>query len=109
MAWLVCDERVLASMEVASTRAARRDGIAGRDEIEGALLLERTRWVHTIGVRFPIDVAFLDPEGVVLKTVTMRRRHIGMPMLRARSVVEARAGAFARWGLRLGDRLEVRE
>jgi len=59
MAWLVCDERVLASMEVASTRAARRDGLAGRDEVEGALLLQRTRWVHTIGVRFPIDVAFL--------------------------------------------------
>jgi uncharacterized membrane protein (UPF0127 family) len=31
-----------------------------------------------------------------------------MPVPRARSVVEAEAGAFARWGLHVGDRIEVR-
>jgi len=108
MAWLVSEDRVLASLEIASRRADRRRGVAHRDDFEGALLLERTRWVHTFGVRFPIDVAFLDGEGVVLKTVTMHRSRLGTPMMRARVVVEARAGAFGRWGVRLGDRLEVR-
>jgi uncharacterized protein len=106
--WLVSDGRVLASLEVASARSDRRRGLLGRDGIDGALLLERVRWVHTIGMRFPIDVAYLDAEGNVLKAVRMGRHRIGMPVPKARSVVEAEAGAFARWGLHVGDRLEVR-
>ena len=60
VAWLLRDGDVLASLEVAATRSARRRGLLGRDHLEGALLLERTRSVHTLGMRFPIDVAFLD-------------------------------------------------
>lgn len=109
MAWLLRDGDVLASLEIARSRSERRRGLSGRRSITGALLLERTRWVHTAGMRFAIDVAFLDSEGVVLKAVTMRPHRVGAPVLSARSVVEAEAGAFARWGLHLGDRLEVRE
>jgi uncharacterized membrane protein (UPF0127 family) len=82
--------------------------LLGREGIEGALLLERVRWVHTIGMRFPIDVAYLDAEGHVLKTVRMGRHRVGVPVPRARSVIEAEAGAFARWGLHVGDTIEVR-
>jgi uncharacterized protein len=107
-AWLLCGDRVLASLELAATRSARRRGLLGRDTIEGAILLERTRWVHTVGMRFAIDVAFLDAQGAVVKMITMTPRRIGVPMLSARRVVEARAGAFALWGLQLGDQLETR-
>jgi uncharacterized membrane protein (UPF0127 family) len=107
-AWLVSDGRVLASAEVASAGRDRRRGLLGRDGIDGALLLERVRWVHTIGMRFPIDVAYLDGEGHVLKTVRMGRHRVGVPVPRARLVVEAEAGAFARWGLHVGDTIEVR-
>jgi uncharacterized membrane protein (UPF0127 family) len=107
-AWLVSDGRVLASLEVASARADRRRGLLGRDGLDGAVLLERVRWVHTIGMRFAVDVAYLDGDGNVLKTVRMGRHRIGVPVPKARSVVEAEAGAFARWGLHVGDRLEVR-
>ena len=107
-AWLVSDGRVLASAEVASAGRDRRRGLLGRDGVDGALLLERVRWVHTIGMRFPIDVAYLDAEGHVLKTVRMGRHRVGVPVPRARLVVEAEAGAFARWGLHVGDVIEVR-
>jgi uncharacterized protein len=107
-AWLVSDGRVLASLEVASGRAERRRGLLGRDGLDGALLLERMRWVHTVGMRFPIDVAYMDADGNVLKTVRMGRHRVGVPVMKARAVVEAEAGAFARWGLHVGDRLEVR-
>ena len=60
MAWLVRDGTVLASVEVARSRAARRKGLLGRDGIDGALLLTPARSVHTLGMRFDIDVAFLD-------------------------------------------------
>ena len=109
MAWLVRDGEVLASIEIARNRSGRRKGLLGRDGIEGALLLTPARSVHTLGMRFDIDVAFLDREGVVKRTVRMRRNRLGLPVLSARSVVEAEAGAFARWNLSVGQKVEVVE
>jgi len=107
--WLVSDGRVLASAEVAHGARARGKGLLGRDGVGGALVLAPCRWVHTLGMRFDIDVAYLDAEGRVIKTCRMRRHRIGMPVRRARTVVEAEAGALARWGLRPGDVVELRE
>ncbi len=109
MPWLVSDARVLASAEVADDRPTRRRGLLGREGMEGALVLRPCRWVHTIGMRFPIDVAYLDGDGTVIKTIHMRRHRIGIPVWHARLVIEAEAGAFARWGLRVGDVVEVRD
>jgi uncharacterized membrane protein (UPF0127 family) len=108
MAWLVSDARVLASAEIAGTRAQRRRGLLGQAGVEGALVIERCRWVHTIGMHFAIDVAYLDDDGVVLKTTLMRRYRIGLPVRHAHCVIEAQAGAFERWGLHVGDEIEVR-
>ena len=109
MAWLVRDGKVLASLEVAATRSARRRGLLGRDGIEGAILLQPARAVHTLGMRFPIDVAYLDGDMVVVDLATMRRYRIGMPRMRARGVIEAEAGRMARWGIEVGDTLDVKE
>lgn len=110
MPWLVTDDaRVLASAEIADARSARRKGLLGRDHLEGAIILRPCRWVHTMGMRFPIDVAFLGDDGEVVKTMQMHRQRIGVPVWRATSVVEAEAGAFARWGLHVGDMIEVRD
>jgi uncharacterized membrane protein (UPF0127 family) len=108
MPWLLRDDRVLASLEIASSRRDRRRGLLGRDGIDGALLIEGARSVHTVGMRFPIDVAHLDGDGVVLRTCTMPRHRIGMPVLGARRVVEAEAGSLSRWGVAPGQVLEVR-
>jgi uncharacterized membrane protein (UPF0127 family) len=108
MPWLCRGEEVLASAEVASTRASRRRGLLGMDGVEGALVLTPARAVHTLGMRFDLDVAFLDRSGTVVDTCRMRRHRLGLPRWKARSVVEAEAGAFGRWGLRPGDQLEVR-
>lgn len=106
--WLVRGNDVLASLEVASSRSARRKGLLGRDGIEGALLLQPARSVHTLGMRFAIDVAHLDGDLVVLQTVTMAPWRMGRPVRAARSVLEAEAGSFERWGLAVGDMLELR-
>jgi uncharacterized membrane protein (UPF0127 family) len=107
-AWLLRDGTVLAAAEVADSFVGRARGLIGRDGIEGALVLPRVRAVHTLGMRFPIDVAFLDAELVVLEMVSMSPWRLGRPRLGARSVLEAPAGSFERWGLRPGDRLELR-
>lgn len=113
-AWLVSNGRVLASARLAGDRRARRRGLLGTDASddhegsEGALVLPSCRWVHTVGMRRAIEVAYLDGEGRVIKSVHMRPHRVGAPVPRAQSVVEASEGAFARWGLRVGDTIEVR-
>lgn len=97
---------MLASLEVADTRPARRKGLLGRDGIDGAMLLTPARSVHSIGMRFPLDVAWCDRDLVVLRVARLGRHRMTRPVVRARSVVEAQAGAFARWNLTVGDRLE---
>ncbi len=84
-------------------------GLLGRDGIDGALLLRPARSVHSFGMRFPIDVAFCNRDMVVLRTVSLPVNRITRPSLRCRCIIEAEAGAFERWKLRPGDRLEVRE
>ena len=80
MAWLVTDGRVLASAEVVNGRRDRARGLIGRDGHEGALVLSPCRWIHTVGMRFPLDVAYVDAEGIVLKTVRMNRNRMGLPI-----------------------------
>jgi uncharacterized protein len=106
--WLVLDEKVLATLEVADTRRSRRRGLLGRDRVEGALLLRPARSVHTFGMRVAIDVAHVDADMTVLKVTTMVPNRLGLPVWRARGVIECEAGALARWGVRVGDRLELR-
>jgi len=108
VAWLVREGEVLASLDVATSFRARTRGLIGQDAVEGALLLRGTRGVHTMGMRFDLDVAYCDADLVVLDTVRMRPWRIGRPRFAARCVIEAEAGAFDRWRLCPGDRLEVK-
>jgi uncharacterized protein len=107
MGWLLRDGEVLASLDVARTRRERRRGLLGRDGIKGALLLSPARSVHTLGMRFPIDVAWCDADMTVLRVATVPRWRITRAVRGARSVIEAEAGSFERWGLRVGDQLDV--
>lgn len=107
MAWLMRDAEVLASLEIATSHRDRAKGLIGRDGFDGALLIERARSVHTFGMRFPIDVAFLDEDFVVVRTMQLRRYRLTLPVRGAHHALEAQAGAFARWHLVVGDRLEI--
>lgn len=103
------DARVLATAEVASDRSGRRRGLLGRDHVDGALVITPCRWVHTLGMKFDLDVAHLDEDGRVVKVCTMRRHRLGLPVAKSHHVIEAERGAFERWGLRVGDVVEIRD
>jgi uncharacterized membrane protein (UPF0127 family) len=107
-AWLLRDGEVLAALEVAASFGARFKGLLGRDGIDGALLLQPARSVHTLGMRFPLDVAFCAKDLTVLATASMVPHRVGRPRLRAHCVIEAELGAFERWRLRPGDQLEIK-
>ncbi|MFN3218969.1 MAG: DUF192 domain-containing protein [Acidimicrobiales bacterium] len=93
----------LGPVERAVTIAARTRGLLGRTGVDGALVLSPASSVHTIGMRFAIDVAHLDADLRVLRTTTMAPHRLGRPVRGSRHVLEAEAGTFARWGLCLGD------
>jgi len=79
----------------AASRRARRRGLAALDDLPPtwALHLSPCRSVHTVGMRFALDLLWLDRHGRLVRldeAVAARRLRT---CLRARSVVEARAGS----------------
>ena len=60
-----------------------------------------------MGMAFAIDVAYIC-DGRILAVRTMRPRRVGRRRRRADGVLEAAAGAFATWGLAVGDVVELR-
>jgi len=108
MPWLVREGKVLATLEVADSLRARTKGLLGRDGIEGAILLQPARSVHTFRMRFPIDVAFCDANLKVVKVVTLSRNRMALPVLKASAAIECEAGMLRRWGVCPGDVLEIR-
>ena len=107
--WLLRGGDVLASAEVAESLVDRARGLLGHARYDGALLLLRTRAVHTAGMRFPLDVAFLDKDLHVVATTRLRTWSVALPRRGAAHVLEAQAGAFERWRLVTGDQVEIRE
>ncbi len=107
-AWLVSDGRVLASADVADTPQARRRGLIGQRSVTTPLVLDNCRWIHTIGVKCSLDIAYLDAEGSVIKMQRLAPLRIPLPVTKSRLVIEASAGSFERWGLKLGDVIELR-
>ncbi len=106
---LLVDGRDVASVEVASTGTARRRGLLGRDHLDGALLIRAASSVHTVGMRFPIDVAFLDRDLHVVRVVTMPLGRLGgLPRWRQRHALETMAGNCSAWGITPGSVVAVR-
>ncbi|MFJ5261140.1 DUF192 domain-containing protein [Streptomyces sp. NPDC088387] len=99
---------VVVALEIARSYRARTKGLLGRDGIEGAVLLTPAGSVHTFGMRFAIDVAYLDRGLRVIAVRTMRPGRLGLPRLTSRHVLEAQAGAMEGWGVRAGVRVTVR-
>ncbi|MEV0980771.1 DUF192 domain-containing protein [Streptomyces sp. NPDC049915] len=100
-------EAVTVPLEIAASYRARTRGLLGRDSLDGAMLLSPANSVHTFRMRMPIDVAYLDRRLRVISVRTMRPGRLGRPRLRARHVLEAEAGAMARWGVRAGVRVSL--
>lgn len=107
-ATLFLDGEAVGPVEVARSFAARSRGLLGRRGIDTALVLEPASSVHTLGMAFPIDVAYVTRSGRVLAVRTMARHRLGLVRPRSRWVLEAEAGRFAEWGIRPGRTLQVR-
>ncbi len=95
-------------VRVADTPRSRRIGLLQHETLElgEGLWIYPTWAIHTFGMRFPIDVAFLD------RRLRVKRMHHGLAPFRltslvwgARSVLELAAGSLAKAGTAVGDEL----
>jgi uncharacterized protein len=106
LSFLVGPSGLRVPLEQTANRAERRVGLLGRDALNGALLIDKCRSVHTIGMRFALDVAFVTLNERILtidSTVSMPTGRFGLPRFRSNAVLEAQAGAFSRWNLQAGQ------
>lgn len=106
--WLVCDGRVLSSAQLAVTRRDRRIGLRNTTPDHEPLVLDNCRWVHSLGMKYQLDIAFLNYKKEVISIRRLRPWRIDAPMRGATQVIEAPSGAFERWALRVGNVIEVR-
>jgi uncharacterized membrane protein (UPF0127 family) len=93
-------------LEWATSRRARRTGLLGRSSLPpgAALYLVPCPWVHTFGMAFPIDVAFLAGDGRVLAAQGgLAPNRLSRLVARARGALELPAGVLAASGTRPGD------
>jgi uncharacterized membrane protein (UPF0127 family) len=92
---------------VADTTLRRLRGLLGRRGLSpGDGIVLRPGWsIHTAFMLFPIDVAFVDADQVVVKVVENLKPFRASVCRGARDVVELAAGEAERRGLKAGDRL----
>jgi len=100
------------SVAVADTSLRRMAGLLGRTGLEPGtgMLITPSQAVHTVGMRFPIDIVFVDRNGRVVHTQSALppNRVTGLHW-RARCVLELPSGAIAQTGTVVGDELLIED
>ena len=99
-------------VRTARTLLSRLVGLLGTAAIAdgGGLWIVPCRSVHTLGMRYPIDVAFLDARGIVIGVLEgLPPNRVGRVFRNARGALELRSGILAATGTSPGDRLEFQE
>ena len=100
---------VASSVDMALTREERRRGLLGRDSLEAgaAMFIAPCIAIHTVGMAFPIDVAFVDARGYVVRLVHNLRPWRLAASIGGCAVIELAAGRLRECGVSVGDRLSL--
>ena len=101
------DAMVASEVKLALTRADRRQVLLGQNNLDlsAALVLSPCSSIHTMFMRFPIDVVFVDRDGRAVRIVTDLSPWRIAVALRAHAVIELPAGTVRARDVRLGDEL----
>jgi uncharacterized membrane protein (UPF0127 family) len=89
---------------VAASMPARMRGLLARPRLADgqAMLLGPCNTIHTLGMRYPIDVVFLRRDGLVLRVASAVPPRRMRGHWRAHCVLELASGAAARCGIEPG-------
>ncbi len=94
--------------ERAISFAQRFRGLMGRRSLDmgEGMHISPCNSIHTFFMRIPIDVAFLDPQGVIVKQIlAMPPWRVSSIYFKAHSVLELPAGTLAASETQEGDQL----
>ena len=100
------------SVSVADTSLTRMKGLLGKTSLEagGGMLIFPSQAVHTIAMRFPIDVLFLDRNWRVIHAQpSLVPNRISGLHWKAQCVLELPKGAIEQTGTAVGDELLIEE
>jgi len=100
-------------LAVAQTHWTRLRGLLGASEDDfrngRGLWIRPCRGVHTLAMRFPIDVLYLDCAGTVVHVEhNLQPWRFSPVRMQATSVLELPSHTAARTGTALGDRIEIK-
>ncbi len=107
---LTQDKKLQGNLKIAKSFWSRSKGLLGTRTLsdDEALWIHACNSIHTFFMSYPIDCVFLDSELCVKSLVTnVMPGRIVWPKWGANSVIEMKSGSIKRFGLRLGDRLDV--
>ena len=95
-------------VDIADTSATRRSGLLKHSQLEPGegLWIAPSEAVHTFGMKFAIDVLFLDKKRKILKIKSDMVRSRMAICLRAHSVLELPSGTARAMQTVAGDQLE---
>jgi len=100
--------------EIADSGWARMKGLLGRSQKEfhpgKGLWLLPANSIHTIGMSFPIDVAYLDKTGRLIRLYhSLPPFRVAAIRFKTHSILELPAGTLARTRTEVGDTVEFRQ
>jgi uncharacterized protein len=93
--------------EIANTNAKRLRGLLDKTWLHSreGLWIVPCQSIHTVGMKFPIDVLFVDYSGHVVQISSVPQGADGIKNSQAYSVVELAAGRAAVTQTEIGDQL----
>jgi len=95
---------------LANNMLSRIIGLLGKSKLNShcAIHIVPCKGIHTLGMNFPIDVLFLDSEGIVLKWFSSLPPNKISPVLRSsHSVIEFPSNSISETDFQIGDQLQV--
>jgi len=93
----------------AGSSSERRIGLLGRGSLrtDEGIYLSPCEWLHTFGMRFPIDVAFISASGMVLAVHHgLKPNRLSKIVLRAEGALELSEGTLHVTNTEIGDAVE---
>ena len=111
---LIINERNGAIISLNATVATkyfdRMIGLLKKDKLkEGhALWIKPCNSIHTFGMKYPLDIIFLDKCNIVISLrINIKPNRFCVPRLLCHSAIELPAGSIERICLHLGDRFKM--
>jgi len=99
-------------LSAAATHWSRLRGLMGRDAASfpagAGLWIVPSRGVHTLAMKFPIDVLYLDPNKVVVHMEqNLKPWRVARVSIRTASVLELPGNTLRSSGTTVGDEIEI--